>query len=63
MVSPSHPVMSSKTYIYIARDHGEVHVNRTLQQLRRDGLVEMHGGSAILRDRQALAEICEFRGA
>ena len=23
MVSPSHPVMSSKTYIYIARDHGE----------------------------------------
>jgi CRP-like cAMP-binding protein len=40
-----------------------VHVNRTLQQLRRDGLVEVHGGSAILRDRQALAEICEFRGA
>jgi CRP-like cAMP-binding protein len=40
-----------------------VHVNRTLQQLRRDRLVEVHGGSAILRDRQALADICEFRGA
>jgi len=39
-----------------------VHVNRTLQQLRRDQLVEVQGGSAILRDRQALAEICEFHG-
>jgi CRP-like cAMP-binding protein len=38
-----------------------VHVNRTLQQLRRDRLVEVHGGSAILHDRGALAEICEFR--
>ena len=38
-----------------------VHVNRTLQQLRRDGLVEVHGGSAVLRDREALAELCEFR--
>ncbi len=38
-----------------------VHVNRTLQQLRRDGLVEVHGGLAILQDRAALAEISEFR--
>ena len=38
-----------------------VHVNRTLQQLRRERLVELHGGSAILQDRSALAEICEFR--
>lgn len=37
-----------------------VHINRTLQQLRRDGLVEVHGGSAILLDRCALAELCEF---
>jgi CRP-like cAMP-binding protein len=40
-----------------------VHVNRTLQQLRRDRLVEVHGGTAVLRDRKALAEICDFRGA
>lgn len=38
-----------------------VHVNRTLQQLRRDQLVEVHGGAAILKDRQALAAICEYR--
>jgi DNA-binding GntR family transcriptional regulator len=38
-----------------------VHVNRTLQQLRRDRLVEVHGGSAVLRDRRALAEVCDFR--
>ncbi len=40
-----------------------VHVNRTLQQLRRDRLVEVHGGSAVLRNRQALAEICDFSRA
>jgi CRP-like cAMP-binding protein len=40
-----------------------VHVNRTLQQLRRDRLVEVHGGCAVLRNRQALAEICDFRRA
>lgn len=38
-----------------------VHVNRTLQQLRRDRLLEVHGGSALLLDRQALADLCEFR--
>jgi CRP-like cAMP-binding protein len=38
-----------------------VHVNRTLQQLRRDQLVEVHGGAAFLKDRQALAAICEYR--
>jgi CRP-like cAMP-binding protein len=38
-----------------------VHINRTLQQLRRDRLVEIHGGSAVLKDRQGLASICEFR--
>ena len=40
-----------------------VHVNRTLQQLRRDRLVEVQGGTAFLRDRQALADMCGFCNA
>lgn len=31
-----------------------VHVNRTLQQLRRDGLIEMRGVQVVLRDRAGL---------
>jgi CRP-like cAMP-binding protein len=38
-----------------------VHVNRTLQQLRREGLVDMRGGTVTLLDRRALAELCEFQ--
>jgi CRP-like cAMP-binding protein len=34
-----------------------VHVNRTLQQLRRDGLIELRSGVAILLDPDALAAI------
>ena len=38
-----------------------VHVNRTLQQLRREGLIELHSGVAILLDRDRLADIAECR--
>lgn len=38
-----------------------VHVNRTLQALRRDGLLELHGGTARLRNVDALARIADYR--
>jgi CRP-like cAMP-binding protein len=38
-----------------------VHVNRTLQQLRRDGLLEIRNGRAVLRDRTTLAAMCDYR--
>ncbi|CAN7619179.1 Crp/Fnr family transcriptional regulator [Phenylobacterium sp. LjRoot164] len=38
-----------------------VHVNRVLQQLRRDRLLEIRGGSAQLKDLDALQNISEYR--
>lgn len=38
-----------------------VHVNRTLQQLRRGGLIELRSGVAILLQPEALAKICDYR--
>ena len=38
-----------------------VHVNRTLQQLRRAGLIELRSGVAILLQRDALAKLCDYR--
>jgi CRP-like cAMP-binding protein len=40
-----------------------VHVNRTLQQLRRSGLIELRSGVAILLQPEALAKACDYRGA
>lgn len=37
-----------------------VHVNRTLQQLRRDQLIELRSGVAILLEPDRLAEIADF---
>jgi CRP-like cAMP-binding protein len=37
-----------------------VHLNRTLQQLRRDGIVEVKGGVARIQDRSRLASIADF---
>lgn len=37
-----------------------VHVNRTLQQLRRDGLIELRSGVAILLKPDDLARLCEY---
>lgn len=39
-----------------------VHVNRTLQQLRRAGLIELRSGVAILVQPEALAKLCDYRG-
>jgi CRP-like cAMP-binding protein len=38
-----------------------VHVNRTVQQLRRDGLIELRSGSASILDRQRMELLCDYR--
>lgn len=40
-----------------------VHVNRTLQQLRRERLIELRSGVAILLQRDLLASIADYRPA
>ena len=40
-----------------------VHVNRVLQQLKREGLIELHGGRANILDPILMAEICDFSPA
>jgi CRP-like cAMP-binding protein len=37
-----------------------VHVNRTLQQLRRDGMIELRSGVAILLDPPALSRLSDY---
>jgi CRP-like cAMP-binding protein len=38
-----------------------VHINRTLQQLRRDRLIELRSGVAVLLDREAMVSLADFR--
>lgn len=38
-----------------------VHVNRTLQQLRRDQLIELRPGRVAILDRERLELLCDFR--
>lgn len=38
-----------------------IHVNRTLQQLRRGGLIELRSGVAILLQPETLAKLCDYR--
>lgn len=40
-----------------------VHVNRCLQQLRRENLIETGAGSVVLRDRRTLAALADYRPA
>ena len=40
-----------------------VHVNRVLQQLKREDLIELHGGRARIVDPILLAQICDFSPA
>ena len=40
-----------------------VHVNRVLQQLKREGLIELHGGRAKIVDPSVLTQICDFSPA
>jgi hypothetical protein len=40
-----------------------VHINRTLQQLRREGLVSLTGGKLCLLDRARLKDISHFVSA
>ena len=38
-----------------------VHVNRTLQQLRRSGMIELRSGVAILLEPDSMARLCDYR--
>lgn len=38
-----------------------VHVNRTMQQLRRDGLIELKSGWVSILDRERMELLCDFR--
>lgn len=38
-----------------------VHVNRTLQQLRRAGMIELRSGVAILLQPDSMARLCDYR--
>ena len=38
-----------------------VHVNRTVQQLRRDGLIELKSGFGCILDRQRMELLCDYR--
>ena len=40
-----------------------VHINRVLQQLKRDGLIELHAGLGRLADPDQLARACDFSPA
>ena len=40
-----------------------VHVNRTLQQLRRAGMIELRSGVAILLQPDSMAKLCDYRPA
>jgi len=40
-----------------------VHVNRVVQKLRANQLLEIRKGSLILRDPQGLARLCDFDSA
>lgn len=40
-----------------------VHVNRTLQQLRRDGLIALHGRKLVMNDRRRLGQVALFKPA
>lgn len=39
-----------------------VHVNRTVQQMRREGLIELGGGQVLLRQIGALRELADWQG-
>jgi CRP-like cAMP-binding protein len=38
-----------------------VHINRTMQQLRRDGLIELKSGWASILDRERMELLCDYR--
>ncbi|WP_295707233.1 helix-turn-helix domain-containing protein [uncultured Brevundimonas sp.] len=38
-----------------------VHVNRTLQQMRREKLIELQNGRLRVLDPVAMAQLCDFR--
>lgn len=62
-VGPSFPMPLTQETLADALGLSVVHVNRILQQLRREELVELRAGRAVLLQPELLAEIADFRGA
>jgi CRP-like cAMP-binding protein len=51
------PFPLRQTHIADALGLTAVHVNRTINALRRDGLITCHRGAMVIEDRNALEEI------
>lgn len=62
-VGDSFPLPMTQEVLADALGLTSVHVNRTLQTLRREGLLELRSGQARLINRAALAELVEYRPA
>jgi CRP-like cAMP-binding protein len=62
-LAPNHTFCLPLTYDSLADTVGlsVVHVNRTLQTLRRDGLIELRQGRVRLLDLDAMRTACDFR--
>lgn len=56
-----HPLPMTQELLADVLGLTSVHVNRTLQMLRREGLIDLRGGSAVLLQKQRLSEIVEYR--
>jgi CRP-like cAMP-binding protein len=60
---PSFPMPLTQETLADALGLSVVHVNRILQQLRREKLVELRAGRAVLLHPELLAQIADFRAA
>jgi CRP-like cAMP-binding protein len=60
-LGPSFPMPLTQETLADALGLSVVHVNRILQQLRREKLVELRAGRAVLLQPDALAHIADFR--
>jgi CRP-like cAMP-binding protein len=56
----SYAMPITQTELADATGLSTVHVNRTMQELRRDGLIRTEGGSVIIEDWDGLRQAGEF---
>jgi len=56
----SYPLPLTQSQIADAAGLTQVHVNRTLKELRDRGIVTVRGGTVAIKDRRALVDIAEF---
>lgn len=56
----SYPLPLTQSQLADAAGLTQVHVNRTLKELRDRGIVTVRGGTVAIKDRRALVDIAEF---